>query len=68
VDVMAIDNLPSELPRDASEYFGRQLIDNILPEILRQDASAVVQRATIAEAGQLCERYRNLQDYVNHTE
>jgi hypothetical protein len=61
---MAIDNLPSELPRDATEYFGRQLIDNILPEMLRQDGSAVVQRATIAEAGHLCERFRYLQDYV----
>lgn len=68
VDVMAIDNLPSELPRDATAYFGRQLMDNILPEILRQNDSAVVQRATIAEAGHLCERYCYLQDYVNQTD
>jgi hypothetical protein len=43
-------------------------MDNILPEILRQNDSAVVQRATIAEAGHLCERYCYLQDYVNQTD
>jgi saccharopine dehydrogenase (NAD+, L-lysine-forming) len=65
VDVMAIDNLPSELPRDAGEYFGRQLIDNILPELLHQNDSAVIRRATIAQDGRLCERYHYLQDYVS---
>jgi alanine dehydrogenase len=65
VDVMAIDNLPSELPRDASDYFGRQLIDNILPELLHQEDSAVIRRATITEAGHLCDRFAYLHDYVS---
>ncbi|MCK6691320.1 MAG: alanine dehydrogenase, partial [Thermoanaerobaculia bacterium] len=64
IDVMAIDNLPSELPRDASAFFGRQLIDNVLPELLHEQDSAVIQRATIARDGRLMPRYEYLSDYV----
>lgn len=64
IDVMAIDNLPSELPRDASAFFGRQLIDNVLPELLHAHDSAVIQRATIARDGRLMPRYEYLTDYV----
>ncbi len=67
VDVMAIDNLPSELPRDASGFFGKQLIDNILPELLHDRDSAVIARATIAENGELTEPYTYLSDYVYET-
>ncbi len=63
-DVMAIDNLPSELPRDASAFFGQQLIDNVLPELLHEQDSAVIQRATIARDGRLMPRYEYLSDYV----
>lgn len=64
IDVMAIDNLPSELPRDASQFFGRQLIDNILPELLHEHDSAVIARALITENGQLTTPYAYLSDYV----
>ncbi|MBL7774865.1 MAG: alanine dehydrogenase [Saprospiraceae bacterium] len=64
VDVMAIDNLPSELPRDASAFFGQQLLDNILPELLHERDSAIIERAVIAENGRLTERYAYLSDYV----
>lgn len=64
VDVMAIDNLPSELPRDASNFFGSQLIDNVLPELIHTFDSPIIQRATIAEHGHLTEPYRYLADYV----
>jgi len=64
VDVMAIDNLPSELPRDASEFFGIQLIDNVLPELLHEEDSAVIARAVIAESGRLTDHYAYLSDYV----
>jgi alanine dehydrogenase len=67
VDMMAIDNLPSELPRDASAFFGKQLIDNILPELLRVGDSAVIQRGTIAAGGNLTEPFAYLFDYVNET-
>jgi hypothetical protein len=61
---MAIDNLPSELPRDASDFFGKQLIDNILPELLKGAESAVIQRGMIAEDGHLKESFQYLRDYV----
>ncbi|MCB9316942.1 MAG: alanine dehydrogenase [Lewinellaceae bacterium] len=64
VDVMAIDNLPSELPRDASQFFGRQLIDNILPELLHEHDSAIITRALITENGRLTAPYTYLSDYV----
>jgi saccharopine dehydrogenase (NAD+, L-lysine forming) len=65
VDVMAIDNLPSELPRDASQFFGKQLIDNILPELLTRTDSKVIQRGTIAEGGQLTPFFAYLDGYVH---
>ena len=67
VTVMAIDNLPNELPRDASEYFGEQFIINILPElqaVLRGESSKIIDRAMIAKAGRLTTKYRYLEDYV----
>jgi saccharopine dehydrogenase (NAD+, L-lysine forming) len=63
VDIMAVDNLPNELPRDASESFGAQFIENILPE-LRKDASEVLERATIAENGKLGPHFTYLKDYA----
>ena len=64
VDVMAIDNLPSELPRDASAFFGRQLLGQILPELIQGYQSAVVRRAMMTENGMLTEPFRYLEDYV----
>lgn len=64
VDVMAIDNLPSEMPRDASRAFGQMFIDKVLPELFLP-GSPVIERATIAENGQLTPRYRYLTDYVD---
>ena len=62
--VMAVDNLPCELSRNASRDFGRQLIDNVLPHLLSSDAEGVIARATIAKGGRLTERYQHLRDYV----
>ena len=63
VDMMTIDNLPSELPRDASKAFGDQFIKSILPEFLKED-SAVINRATIAKDGKLGEYFEYLEDFV----
>jgi len=65
VTVMAVDNLPCELPRDASESFGQLMKDLILPLLLGEDPDKVIERATIAANGALCERYAYLQDYVD---
>ena len=64
VTVMAIENLPGELPRDASSYFGELLIKNVLPDLLSGKFSELIERATIARNGQLTERYKYLEDYV----
>lgn len=65
ITVMAVDNLPCELPRDASEDFGRELIDNVLPHLLGDDNDTIIKRATIAQDGKLTEDYSYLQDYVD---
>lgn len=67
VDVMAIDNLPSELPRDASVFFGDQLIKYIFPELIRGCESAVLRRATITDQGHLTPAFEYLHDYVTES-
>jgi alanine dehydrogenase len=63
VDIMAVGNLPNELPRDASKYFGEQLIKYILPDLLA-NSSRVIEEATIAKNGFLTERFEYLQEYA----
>lgn len=62
---MAIDNLPNELPRDASEDFGNQLIENVLPYLTKTDSKETIKRATITQDGQLTTPYNYLRDYVD---
>ena len=57
ITVMAIDNLPCELPRNASEEFGRDLIDRILQPLLTQDSEGIIARGTIAEGGKLTHNF-----------
>jgi len=64
VDVMAIDNLPSELPRDASAFFGRQMLGVVLPELLKGYQSAAIRRGMMTENGVLTEGFGYLQEYV----
>ncbi|MCI5081127.1 MAG: NAD(P)-dependent oxidoreductase [Saprospiraceae bacterium] len=64
VDMMTIDNLPNELPRDASTAFGKQFMEHVLPEFLKEN-SAMLDRATIAQNGQLGPHYQYLEDYVS---
>lgn len=65
ITVMSVDNLPCELPRDASKSFGRDLMDRVLPHLLGTDAEGMIARATIAKDGRLTERYKYLEDYVS---
>ena len=67
IDVMAIDNLPSEMPRDASAAFGNQFIEHILPEFSRPHSN-VLQMATIALAGRLNDPFLYLRDYAGSKE
>jgi saccharopine dehydrogenase (NAD+, L-lysine forming) len=64
ITVMAVDNLPCELPRNASRDFGRDLIDGVFPHLFGGDPEGVIERATIAKGGQLTDRYSYLADYV----
>lgn len=64
ITVMAIENLPGELPRDASSYFGDMLIKNVLPELLGGSFSDKIEKATIARNGSLTNEFKYLEDYV----
>jgi hypothetical protein len=63
IDLMAVDNLPNELPCDASQYFGIHLEKYILPELLKAE-SDILKRATICDNGKLTKRYEYLADYA----
>ena len=64
IDVMAVGNLPNELPRDASQYFGEQLIKYVLEDIVKGN-SALIERASIVCNGKITEPYLYMQDYAN---
>jgi len=63
IDMMTIDNLPNELPRDASEAFGEQFITHVMPELLREQ-SDLLDRATVATDGELGTHFAYLEGYV----
>jgi len=65
ITVMSIDNLPGELPRDASLAFGNMLMSNVLHDLLTQTASPMIERATILRDGKLTPRYVYLTEYLN---
>lgn len=64
ITVMAIDNLPGELPRDASQDFGEQLIKNVFPYLFLADESALINRASIVKQGQLNSPYKYLESFA----
>ncbi len=64
VCVMAVDNLPCELPRDASDDFGKDLMERVIPNIATVDTDGVIERATICKAGKLTPAFEYLSDYA----
>jgi NAD/NADP transhydrogenase alpha subunit len=64
IDVVAVGNLPNELPRDASRYFGEQLIKFILEDLLLNEGSATLNHATMLKAGQLTAPYAYMREYA----
>lgn len=64
VDMMCVSNLPNELPRDASQYFGDQLMKYVFEDLL-QEESEVIANATIVKNGQLTDRFAYLEGYVH---
>jgi len=65
ITMMAVDNLPCELPRDAAESFGQQFLENVAEHLLVIDDKQVIHGATITNEGSLTENYSYLQDYVD---
>ena len=64
ITLMTVDNLPCELPRDASCEFGRQLLDNFMPYLLGRD-NGTAERAKILDKGRLTPRFQYLAEWVN---
>lgn len=62
--IMAVDNLPCELPRDSSDDFGKDLTERVLPHLLGNDSDKVIERATICKEGKLTKPFEYLADYA----
>jgi hypothetical protein len=65
VDIMAVGNLPNELPRDASRFFGEQLIKYVLSD-LGKGGNPILEKATILDKGVLTKHYKHLTAYSKH--
>jgi len=68
IAVMAVDNLPCELPKDASIGFGESFAKRVIPAFFDGDKDGILQRALMTKNGKLTERYQYLQDYVDGKE
>jgi alanine dehydrogenase len=63
--VMAVDNLPCELPKDSSEGFGAMFMQYVIPAFFNGDKDGILQRAKMTEKGKLTPRFSYLQEYVD---
>ena len=66
--VMAVDNLPCELPKDASEGFGDLFLEHVIPSFFNNDKDGVLERAKMTENGKLTKRFSYLQEYLEEKE
>ena len=64
ITVMAVDNLPCELPRDASESFGEMFITDVLPSFFNDDKDGVLQRSKMTSKGELTDKFSYLSDFI----
>jgi len=63
--VMAVDNLPCELPKDASQGFGKMFMEHVIPAFFNGDKDGILARAKMTENGKLTDRFSYLQEYVD---
>ena len=63
--VMSVDNLPCELPKDASEGFGEMFLEHVIPAFYNDDKDGILARAKMTENGKLTKRFQYLQDFVD---
>ncbi len=69
ISVMAVDNLPCELPKDSSEGFGKMFTEKVIPAFFNGDKDGILERAQMTTSqGNLTKRYKYLQDYVDGTD
>ena len=68
IAVMAVDNLPCELPKDASEGFGTLFLEHVIPAFYNDDKEEVLDRAKMTSDGKLTKRYAYLQAYLEGKE
>lgn len=66
--VMAVDNLPCELPKDASEGFGEMFLEHVIPAFFNNDDNGILERGKITENGKLTPRFAYLQNYLDGKE
>jgi len=65
ITVMAVDNLPCELPKDASEGFGEMFLQHVIPAFFNGDKDGVLARARMTRDGKLTPKFSYLEKYVN---
>jgi len=68
IAVMAVDNLPCELPKDASEGFSENFAEYVIPSFFNNDEDGILKRARVTGKGSLKRRFKYLQDYVDGKE
>ncbi|MBZ9778314.1 NAD(P)-dependent oxidoreductase [Psychroflexus sp. CAK8W] len=68
ITVMAVDNLPCELPKDASEGFGEMFAEHVIPAFFNGDLDGILDRARMTKHGKLTSRYTYLKDFVDEKE
>lgn len=64
IGVMAVDNLPCELPKDASESFGEMFIEHVLEPLLGNDPDDIIRRASQTKEGKLTSHFAYLENYL----
>ncbi|GLB49455.1 NAD(P)-dependent oxidoreductase [Neptunitalea lumnitzerae] len=68
IAVMAVDNLPCELPADASDGFGEMFLKHVIPAFYNGDKDGILERSRMTQNGKLTERFSYLQDYIDGKE
>ncbi len=65
IDVMAVTNLPTEMPKNASDEFGRLFLEHIVPLLVGKDQDDIIKRAKMTENGKLTKTFAYLQEFVD---
>ena len=68
IAVMAVDNLPNELPRDASQGFSENFVTYVIPAFFNGDKDGILERGRMTQNGKLTSRYQYLDGYVKRLE